>query len=147
MLGLQLILPNPDAPVDPPGLAPRRTRPVTIPPLPEYAAILAEPIFTPDRHPGPAGAAPVAASGLLAGYAALGAATGHGEATAILSVPGGGVRTLHPGDAVEGWRLVGVSGERLTFERQGLRHALVIGAPAEALITPASDDAVARARP
>src|SRR5271165_7613103 len=54
ILGVQLMLPPSAPPAEPPGLAPRRQRPVMVPPVPEYAAILSSPIFAPDRRPGPA---------------------------------------------------------------------------------------------
>ncbi len=134
ILGLQIVLPAGSPPQDAAlGLAARRTRPVTIAPVPEYAAILTSPLFAPDRHPGAADGAKDTGGGTLAGYAALGAVTGRRVATAVVSAPGGTVKSLKPGDDLEGWRLVGIDRLKLTFERNGMRRALVIGAPALAI--------------
>ena len=43
------------------------------------------------------------------------------------------MKTLKIGDEVDGWRLSRVTTTKLTFERNGLEHVLVIGEPAEAL--------------
>ena len=131
ILGVQLMLPASAPPAEPPGLAPRRERPTVVPPVLEHAAILAAPIFTPDRRPGAPGEGPARAGGSLAGYAALGGVTGRGVASAVVSVPGGAIKALHAGEEIDGWRLVGVDRTRLYFARNGVRHALVIGAPAE----------------
>lgn len=133
ILGVQLMLPPAAPPADPPGLAARRQRPVMVPPVAEYAAILASPIFAPDRRPGASGDGSVGGGGgSLAGYTAIGAVAGGGVATAVVAVPGGAIKTLRRGDEVDGWRLVGVDRTQVYFERDGVRHALVIGAPAEA---------------
>ncbi len=95
--------------------------------------MLASPVFAPDRRPGEA-ASTASAGGPLSGYAALGAASGRSVATAVLSAPGGVTKTVRRGELLEGWRLVSVDDAKLTFETDGVRHVLVIGAPAEALV-------------
>jgi general secretion pathway protein N len=132
MLVVQLMLPPSAPPSQPSGLAPRRQRPVVVPPVPEYAAILASPIFAPDRHPGASGDLSQAGGGSLSGYAAVGAVASAANATAVITVPGGGIKTVRRGDEVDGWRLVGVDKTRVYFEHNGVRHSLVIGAPPEA---------------
>jgi general secretion pathway protein N len=132
MLGVQLVLPPSAPPSQPPGLAPRRQRPILVPPVPEYAAILAAPIFAPDRRPGASGDSPSSSGGSLAGYAAVGAVTSRADATAVITAPGGGIRTVRRGDEVEGWQMSGADKTRVYFERRGVRHALVIGEPPEA---------------
>lgn len=131
MLAVQLLLPPAAPPSEPPGLAPRRQRPVMVPPVQEYAAILASPIFAPDRQPGPSGGASEGPGATLNGYAALGGVAGREVASAVISAPGGGIKTVRRGDELEGWRLIGVDKTHVYFERNGVRHALVIGAPAE----------------
>ena len=131
ILGLQFLPPPGDDVSAPPGLAARRMRPVTILPAPSYPAVLAAPIFAPDRKPGPGGSA-MPGGGPLAGFAALGSAVGGAASSGIVVLPGGQVRTLHVGDDMSGWRLVGVDRSRLVFERKDVRHALIVGAPAEA---------------
>jgi general secretion pathway protein N len=101
------------------------------PPVPEYAAILASPIFAPDRRPASAEGASTTATGSLGAYAALGAVTSHAVAMAVIAVPGGGTKTLHRGEEIDGWRMIGVDSTQVFFERNGLRHTLVIGAPPE----------------
>jgi hypothetical protein len=118
-------------------VAPRRPRPVVAPVLPEYAAILQAPIFSPDRKPGEDEDATPGA-GPLGGFAAIGVATGRNFATALLKGPDGSVRTLHPGDTVLDWRLVGIDGTKLTFARGGDRHVMPVGAPVAA--APANDN-------
>lgn len=136
---VQFLLPGGDAPPQPGGLAARRPRPVMIPPLPEYPAILRAPIFAPDRKPGPAAATGPAGSS-LGGYAALGAVVGRAVASVVISGPGISPKTLRRGDMLDGWRLVAINPTKATFERNGLRHDLVIGAPAEGA-SPAATDA------
>ena len=131
ILVAQLMLPSPAPPSEPPGLAPRRQRPIMVPPVPEYAAILASPIFAPDRRPGAAGSTSEGGGGSLSGYAAVGAIAGHGVGTAVVVVPGGGIKTLRLGDEVDGWRLAGVDTTHVYFQRDGARHVLVVGAPPE----------------
>ncbi|MBV9994444.1 MAG: hypothetical protein JO127_04445 [Caulobacteraceae bacterium] len=139
MIGLQLALPSdaPDRTVA--GLAPRRAKPISLPALPDYPAVLAAPLFAPDRQPGGSGDQ-AAGEGGMGGYAALGVATGGSAATAVVSAPGGKIVTLRPGDSVDDWKLVSVSPTRLAFERKGVRQDLVIGAAAG---EPASGDEAA----
>jgi hypothetical protein len=131
ILGVQLMLPAAAPPAEPPGLAPRRERPTVVPPVLEYAAVLASPIFAPDRRPGASTAGSERSGGSLAGYAALGGVAGRGVASAVVSAPGGAIKSLRAGEDIDGWRLVGVDRTRLYFTRNGVRRALVIGAPAE----------------
>jgi hypothetical protein len=112
-----------------------------VPPVQEYAAILASPIFAPDRRPGPSGPDAEGGGGSLGGYAALGAAVGREVASAVISSPGGGVKTVRRGEEVDGWNLVGVDRTHVYFERKGVRHALVIGAPPEAAASKPGTDA------
>lgn len=130
----QLVLPGAGALQDLGGLAPRRTKAVVVPPLPEYAAILNAPIFAPDRRPSDTAGAGAASAGAtsLAGYAALGVAAGSSVSSAVIMVPNEGPKTLRRGDTVNGWRLVGVSRDRAVLERNGARQALIVGAPARA---------------
>ncbi len=134
-LGLQLILPYSGPPADGASLAVRRPRPIAPPLLPEYAAILHAPVFAPDRRPGEIATAQAAGAGggVLAGYAALGSASGGAAATGVLSAPGGTTKTVRRGEALEGWRLVGVERTKLTFRRGAETRVLVIGAPAAVL--------------
>jgi hypothetical protein len=130
MLALQFLLPQGGPAPRAGGLAVRRPRLIAIPPIAEYPEIQTSPVFAPDRGPGEAGSRSSPA-GVLSNYAALGAASGGSVATVVLSGPGGVTRTVRRGEMVEGWRLVAVDAARVTFEKDGVRHGLVIGAPAE----------------
>jgi hypothetical protein len=132
LLVLQLALPAGGPPSAAGSLAARRPKLVNVPPVAEYPAILTAPVFAPDRKPGDAriAAAGGGGGGALDGYAALGAATSAGGAAAVVSGPGGAVKTLRRGETVEGWRLVALDASKLTFERNGQRRVLPIGAPA-----------------
>lgn len=137
-LTLQLVWPSQSLR---PGASPRVARRIglaAIRPIADYPAILNRPVFAPDRRPGASGGA-LPGGGALSAYAALGAAAGPSVATAVLSGPGGVMKTLERGDTLEGWTLVAVGPTRLTFERDGARHVLVIGAPSEE-ITQAEKD-------
>jgi hypothetical protein len=126
---VQFVLPwnDPLPPASP--LASRRPRPVTIPAPGQYPVILGAPIFSPDRKPGEdTGSAPGANA--LDAYTALGVATGRGLATALIKGPGAGPQLIRLGQELEGWKLVGLDRQKLTFERNGARHVLAIGAAA-----------------
>jgi len=127
-LGLQFILPASTSQPEASALAPRRAGPVAAPVIAQYASILERPVFAPDRRPGPA-ELPSVGAGPLGGYAALGVAIGRSVATAVVSGPGAAARTLRMGESVEGWRLVAIDRAKLTFERDGARQSLVVGAP------------------
>jgi hypothetical protein len=127
-LAAQLVMPSGQPLTEPSFLAPRRPRPVVAPPVPEFAAVLQAPIFSPDRKPGEdEDSAPGA--GALDGYAALGVSTGRSFAMASLKGPDGVVSTLRLGDNIQGWRLVGVESAKLTFQRDTVRHVVPVGAP------------------
>jgi hypothetical protein len=148
ILAAQLLIPQSNVTAIDTGLAPRRNRPLTVPPSVSYESALNAPIFAPDRRPGADDGDSVTGVDPLAGYAALGAATGRTFASAIVSVPGGSTRLLRLGDELAGWRLAGISAVRLTFERKGDLRRLVIGAPAtrasEAIDTTSSPPAAPR---
>jgi hypothetical protein len=129
---IQLALPLGSAPPEANGLAARRPRLVTIPPAPDGAAILAAPVFAPDRRPALA-AAGGGAGGSLDAYAVLGVAVGRNSASVVLSSPGDPAQTvLKRGESVKGWRLVAVSPAKVTFEHNGVERTLTVGAPAAA---------------
>jgi len=141
-LGLQLVLPYTEAPSGQGGLAPRRPRLVTVPPLPEYAAIQQAPLFAPDRHPGETSASGPG-GGDLDGYAVLGVAVGRSGAAAVVAAPGAPVKSVKAGETIGGWRLVAVSRSQVTFEKNGSRRSLVVGAPAIEGRTAAQDSGAA----
>jgi hypothetical protein len=140
LLALQVMLPAAGPPPQIAFLAARRPRPVLIPPLPEYPAILRAPLFAPDRRPGePVAAAGTAGGGALEGYAALGVVVGRGLAAAMISGPNVAARAVRRGEIVDGWRLTAISTEAVTFEHAGARRTLIVGAPALAPAAGAPD--------
>ncbi len=136
ILVIQFLLPEAQLLPEPSGLAPRRPHLVVAPPVPAYSAILRTPIFSPDRKPGEDEDASPGA-GALDGYSALGVATGRGFATAVLKGPDGVVRNLRIGDTIQAWRLVGIAGDKLSFQRDTARHVMPVGAAAA---TPATQN-------
>jgi hypothetical protein len=124
--GLQLALPSglslPDAPRRP-APAPAREVAVATPPS-AYAAILAHPIFAPDRKPPPVEAD---ASGNLNGYEVLGTAiAGANTAAAILRDSEGEMTRVKVGETIDGWKLVSIAREALVFDRNGERRSLTV---------------------
>ncbi|HEY5047933.1 MAG TPA: hypothetical protein VII49_07950 [Rhizomicrobium sp.] len=127
--GMQLVLPSTTKLPQQSELAPRRVHePAQMAPQ-EYPAVLANPIFVPDRKPD-ASAVPV--SGGMNGFSVLGIAVAGNKATAVVRGPGG-IQRLKTGDAMNGWKLVTVELDQLTFERNKERRVLMIakGAPPE----------------
>lgn len=126
--GLQLMLPSSTKLPQETELAPRR---VHVPPeltARDYPAMLASPIFAPDRKPD-ATAVPV--GGGMNGFSVLGIAMAGDNAAVLVRGPGGMIQRLKPGDTMSGWQLVGVALDQLTFERNKERRVLTISkAPA-----------------
>jgi hypothetical protein len=102
-------------------LAPRRVRESPQIVEQDYPTVLANPIFAPDRKPD-ATAVPV--SGGMNGFAVLGVGVVGDTATALVRGPGGMVQRLKPGDMINGYRLIAVQLDQLTFERNNERHML-----------------------
>ena len=135
----QLVIPYGQPLTDASPVLPRRPRPIVAPVIPEYAAILQAPIFSPDRKPGEdQDEAP--GSGPLNGFVVVGVATGRNFAMALIKGPDGSVRTLHRGDTIQDWRLVGIESSQLTFTRGAARHVIPVGASNEAAAPAASDN-------
>lgn len=120
---LQVVLPNSTELPRETELAPRRVHQAAMPSEVDYPAVLANPIFAPDRKPD-ATAVPVA--GGMMGFTVLGIAIAGDTATAVVKGPGGMVQRIKPGEVMNGWKLVTVELSRLTFERSGERRILAI---------------------
>jgi hypothetical protein len=110
---------------------PRQSRqvPLRAPALPQaaqqvYTAIIAHPVFAPDRAPPPAEAE---ASGNLSGVEVLGTAiAGKTAAAALLRDSDGTLSRVKIGEVIEGWKLVSIEPTELTFDRNGERRALTV---------------------
>ncbi|HWA04542.1 MAG TPA: hypothetical protein VG819_13560 [Rhizomicrobium sp.] len=89
-----------------------------------YPAILAHPIFAPDRAPPPVEAD---ASGNLSGYEVIGTAiAGNAAAAAVLRDSGGEMSRVKIGETIDGWKLVSIEPEGLVFDRNGERRSLAV---------------------
>jgi hypothetical protein len=122
--GLQMTMPSS---LDLPLAARRAAHPVTeaeaaAPQV--YAAIMAHPIFAPDRAPPPAEAE---GSGNLSGVQAVGTAiAGKSSAAALVRDAGGTMSRIKIGDVVQGWKLVSIQERELVFDRNGERRSLTV---------------------
>jgi len=100
-----------------------------------YPAVMAHPIFAPDRAPPPAEAD---AAGNLSGVEVLGTAIrGKVAAAALLRDSGGTISRLKVGEDIDGWKLVSIAPTELTFDRNGERRSLTVDitAPKQAVGT------------
>jgi hypothetical protein len=99
-----------------------------------YAAIMAHPIFAPDRAPPPAEAE---ASGNLGGYEVLGTAiAGKTAAAALLRDSGGEISRVKVGEEIDGWKLMSIAPQELVFDRNGERRSLTVDMSAPAKTGP-----------
>jgi hypothetical protein len=124
--GLQLALPSGvNLPTRPraPAAAPASAVNIHVAPT-AYAAIMAHPIFAPDRAPP---AAEAEASGNLSGYEVLGTAiAGKVAAAALLRDSGGEITRIKVGEVIDGWKLLSIAPEELVFDRNGERRSLTV---------------------
>jgi len=89
-----------------------------------YPAVMAHPIFAPDRAPPPAEAD---AAGNLSGVEVLGTAIrGKVAAAALLRDSDGTISRLKIGEDIDGWKLVSIAPTELTFDRNGERRSLTV---------------------
>jgi hypothetical protein len=89
-----------------------------------YPAIMAHPIFAPDRAPPPAEAE---TAGNLSGVEVLGTAiAGKRAAAALLRDSDGTISRVKIGEDIDGWKLVSIAPTELTFDRNGERRSLTV---------------------
>lgn len=120
---------------------PRLPASPTVEPLSMGAAMLAAPIFAPDRQPAKAGsgsAASAADSG-LPGVTVVGVVR-VGRSVRVLMRDGTAILSLAPGASVRDWRIVGVDADAITLDRDGDRRRLAIGAASTATDASAADE-------
>src|SRR5438552_609683 len=103
--------------------APRRTLDMPASAPRSYVAILAHPLFAPDRAPVTLEAQP---SGNLNGYEVLGTAIAGDVSTALLRDSMGRVIRVKPDETLQGWRVVSIDRTQLVFDRDGERRALAV---------------------
>ncbi|MEO7027601.1 MAG: hypothetical protein ABI056_08605 [Caulobacteraceae bacterium] len=127
---LQFALPSEGLKPGDPAVAMSMPRLVAAPSPLGHPVVLLQPIFSPDRKAGEdADAAPGASA--LDGYAALGVAMARGLAAAVVKGADGAVKTLKLGADLEGWRLVAIDRNKVTFQKNDAHHVLSVGAPAQ----------------
>jgi hypothetical protein len=142
--GLQLALPSGvTLPAHPraPAAAPMASEEMRATPA-AYAAIMAHPIFAPDRAPPPAEAE---ASGNLSGYEVLGTAIeGKTAAAALVRDSGGEITRVKVGEEIDGWKLLSIAPEELVFDRNGERRSLTVNITAPVRKGPGAAGAAGR---
>ncbi len=92
-----------------------------------YNAIMAHPIFAPDRAPPPAEAD---AEGNLSGVEVLGTAIAGKISAALVRDADGDFNRIKIGEEIDGWKLVSIEPTALVFDRNGERRSLAISATA-----------------
>uniref|UniRef100_B0T7N7 Type II secretion system protein GspC N-terminal domain-containing protein n=1 Tax=Caulobacter sp. (strain K31) TaxID=366602 RepID=B0T7N7_CAUSK len=123
-LATQVFLP---AATEFPAVTPRVARPTASPvgaAIPDYAAVLAAPIFSPDRRPGDAvgGDAVEEQRPIL-----IGVASDRRSGSAVIRGADGAVHVLRPGSTWRGWKLVGVGATSAALEGPAGRFTVTVG--------------------
>jgi hypothetical protein len=102
--------------------AAQRSDAETAAPVPQaYRAIMAHPIFAPDRAPPPAEADDASN---LSGVEVLGTAIAGHSAAALVRDSEGTFTRVKVGEEIEGWKLVSIEPQLLVFDRNGERRTL-----------------------
>jgi hypothetical protein len=143
-LGLILVIALPATTELPPVATtppPRLPASPTVEPLAMGAAMLAAPIFAPDRQPARAdgGSAADAADAGLPGVTVVGVVR-VGRNMRVLMRDGTAILSLAPGASVRGWRIIGVDADAITLDRDGDRRRLAIGAASTPTDASAADE-------
>jgi hypothetical protein len=121
--GLQIAMPSTvDLPEDSP-LAARRAPEPGEPVAANYAAVLARPIFAPDRAPVILQAQ---TAGSLSGYDVVGTAVAGNIAAALVRDATGRIIRIKPDAILQGWRVVSIDRTQLTLDRDGERRVLAV---------------------
>jgi hypothetical protein len=92
-----------------------------------YNAIMAHPIFAPDRAPPPAEADD---QSNLSGVEVLGTAIAGKVSAALVRDSDGEFNRIKIGETIDGWKLVSIEAKALVFDRNGERRSLAISATA-----------------
>ena len=123
---LQIVVPSGTTlPPDRPKVAPREAVEAdSTPAMRAYPAVMAHPIFAPDRAPPPAEAE---TAGNLSGVEVLGTAIeGKAAAAALVRDSDGTISRVKIGEDIDGWKLVSIAPSELTFDRNGERRSLTV---------------------
>lgn len=123
--GLQIAMPSQVALPEDSPLAPRRAAEPAAPSARNYPAVLARPIFAPDRAPVLLQAQ---TAGTLNGYEVLGTAVAGNVSAALVRDATGRVFRVKPDAILQGWRVVSIDRVQLVFDRDGERRSLPVRA-------------------
>jgi hypothetical protein len=120
--GVQIAMPSAAAVPARPHVAAAAPTTDTARPIPQmYRAIMAHPIFAPDRAPPPAEADDASN---LSGVEVLGTAIAGKSAAALVRDSEGTFTRVKVGEEIEGWKLVSIEKQLLVFDRNGERRTL-----------------------
>jgi len=123
LLGVHLSLPHGQVLPQPGLLSPRQLPQVAVPPVPQYQALFAHPLFAPDRRAS-------AQENALAGGTDLqliGIASRRGLRLALVRTPQGEALTLRTGARMANWRVIDIGRDRIVLDRSGERKVLTLG--------------------
>ena len=129
--GLQIAMPSSAALPENTVVAPRAAPEPPEPAAGTYAAVLARPIFAPDRAPVLLQAQ--TAAGSLSGYQVIGTAVAGPISAALVRDAGGRIVRVKPDALLQGWRVVSIDRTQMILDREGERRSLTVtAAPAHA---------------
>jgi hypothetical protein len=128
--GLQVAAPSSPALPEDAVLAPRRAPEPSEPAARNYAAVLARPIFAPDRAPVLLQAQ---TAGSLSGFEVIGTAVAGPISAALVRDATGRILRVKPDALLQGWRVVSIDRTQMILDRDGERRSLTVTAvPARA---------------
>ena len=129
--GLQVAMPSSAALPENTVVAPRVAPEPPEPTAGTYAAVLARPIFAPDRAPVLLQAQ--TAAGSLSGYQVIGTAVAGPISAALVRDATGRIVRVKPDALLQGWRVVSIDRTQMILDREGERRSLTVAAaPAHA---------------
>ncbi len=129
LVGIQLALPA-DVELPDAGVVPRlRLRPVEVPAVVSDPVILGRALFAPGRRNDPLAAGPDSTAALpLGGALAVGVVRSRAGVRVFLQAPDGKVVAVSPGGGYQGWQLVRIAPDAVTFARGPTTHRLLLSA-------------------
>src|SRR5437764_4300136 len=125
--GLQVAVPSATALPEDTVLAPRRAPEPAEPAAQNYAAVLARPIFAPDRAPVLLQAQ---MAGSLSGFEVIGTAVAGPISAALVRDATGRILRVKPDALLQGWRVVSIDRTQMILDRDGERRSLTVTAAA-----------------
>jgi len=123
LAAVQIAIPSSVKLPDDMAVVPKRSLETRAPISTSYAAVLAHPLFAPDRAPVTAEAQPF---GNLNGFEVLGTAIAGNMSAALVRDATGRILRLKPDEVLQGWRVVSIDRTQITFDRDGERRSLAV---------------------